>query len=214
MMPHAPQRRAPAVALACAVLVGFGCGRTELDGLTLSPGPPEAQAGAAQAAPSPTLDPSLSPSEPQLPPIASTVDCEPSPETCNGRDDDCNGLVDDVAPEPCAGGGARYCIAGHMSDCPRRCERCLPGSERICQLSYCTYWGVQTCSADGKSFSFCREQRVPRECAKVAERFQNSRELEQCCLDNGYCCVDTHDLNGNGDRAEMLGRCEAVECSP
>ena len=39
-----------------------------------------------------------------------------------------------------------------------------------------------------------------------------SPELEECCIDNGYCCVDEFDLDNDGDRTEMLGRCEAVMC--
>ena len=53
--------------------------------------------------------------------------CEPSEEICNGRDDDCDGRVDEVPPVPCPGGGERYCVAGRMSQCPRRCDVCIPG---------------------------------------------------------------------------------------
>jgi len=141
--------------------------------------------------------------------------CVPTSEVCNGLDDDCNGTVDDgLPPIACAGGGSSYCIAGKMSECPRRCEVCLPGSERICFISYCTYWGAQSCAADGRSFGPCHEEMVPHECAKIVDTKKRSRELEQCCLDSGYCCKDEFDLDGDGDHAEMLGRCESVACTP
>jgi hypothetical protein len=139
--------------------------------------------------------------------------CTPSPESCNGKDDDCNGRVDDgVPPVPCSGGGQRYCVAGRLSACPSRCDACVPGSERVCFHSYCTFWAVQACTADGKSFGICRETRVPSECADVSDRYHESPELEQCCIDKGYCCHDEFDLDHDGNRSEMLGSCEEVSC--
>jgi hypothetical protein len=141
--------------------------------------------------------------------------CVPSPETCNGIDDDCNGQIDDgLAPVPCPGGGARYCVAGRMSACPERCEVCIPGSQIVCFNSYCLYWGVRTCAADGKGFGPCREQHPPPECAGTARDSRDSPELERCCLDHGYCCTDRHDLDGDGDTTELLGACGGVLCAP
>jgi hypothetical protein len=137
--------------------------------------------------------------------------CVPAPEQCNGRDDDCNGRVDEVSPVPCPGGGFSYCVGGRQSACPSRCEVCVPGSERICFVSFCTFWGVQTCTADGRSFGACREERVPSECAGVGSA-RNLGALERCCLDHGYCCVDSEDLDHDGNRAEMLGACGDVQC--
>jgi hypothetical protein len=74
----------------------------------------------------------------------------------------------DLAPIPCPGGGFRYCVAGHVSACPERCEACLPGSERVCFISYCLHWGVQTCAADGRTFGPCREEKPPGACTEVA----------------------------------------------
>jgi hypothetical protein len=138
--------------------------------------------------------------------------CVPSTEVCNGADDDCDGVVDEVPAEACQGGGFRYCIAGTMSECPRRCEVCVPGGVRVCQNSYCTFWGEQECAGDGQGFGSCRERRVPPECDATARKHQSSPELEQCCLDNGYCCLDMHDLDGDGNRSEMLGNCSQVRC--
>ncbi|HEX4335393.1 MAG TPA: hypothetical protein VH062_05735 [Polyangiaceae bacterium] len=147
--------------------------------------------------------------------VPKTHRCEPVPETCNGRDDDCNGHVDDaIAPVPCSGGGSRYCVAGSLTACPTRCDACVPGSERVCFHAYCTYWAVQECTADGKAFGTCREQLVPTECAGVADKHQESPELEQCCIDSGYCCHDEFDLDHDGDRSEMLGTCDEVTCRP
>jgi len=138
--------------------------------------------------------------------------CVPSAEACNGADDDCNGVVDDLPPEACENGGFRYCIAGSLSACPRRCELCMPGGVRICQHSFCTFWGEQECAGDGQSFGACREAQPPPECAGIARQHKGSRELEQCCLDNGYCCLDSYDLDGDGSRSDMVGNCDDVRC--
>jgi len=138
--------------------------------------------------------------------------CVAVPEECNGRDDDCDGAIDNLPAEACPGGGFRFCVAGRLSVCPRRCDVCVPGSVRVCENSFCSFWGEQECAADGQGFGNCREAVPPPECAATAKKFESSRQLEQCCLDNGYCCLDEHDLNGNGNRREMLGACGDVTC--
>jgi hypothetical protein len=145
-------------------------------------------------------------------PLEGPARCDPSPEACNGRDDDRNGAVDDLPAQACPGGGFRFCVAGRLSECPKRCEVCVPGSVRICQNPFCTFWGEQECAADGQGFGTCREANPPPECATVARKHQESRELEQCCIDNGYCCLDEHDIDRDGDRREMLGACGDVTC--
>ncbi len=92
-----------------------------------------------------------------------------------------------------------------MSKCPKRCDLCVPGSQRVCYLSYCRYWGVQTCTADGRSFGLCLEQAPPPECQAVANAEHGSAALEQCCIDNGYCCVDTYDLESQRQLAGAFG---------
>ena len=189
--------RRVAAALAVAAL-GFACSRTGLP-LDFDDGPLD---GAVAALPLLDFDAG----------VAVGPACTPEEETCNGRDDDCDGDVDEVTPIPCPGGGSRYCVGGQMSECPRRCDVCLPGSLRICFTTYCTFWGEQTCAADGRGFGPCVEERVPRGCEDVAMEHQNSPELEQCCIDKGYCCMDDFDLDSDGDRRELLGRCDEVSC--
>jgi hypothetical protein len=190
------------VALMALGVTVSGCGRT---GLTAEDLDEDIEVPAS-------VDSGLDGAKPDTnPPPPSS--CTPSPEVCNGKDDDCNGLVDDgLASIPCSGGGFRYCVAGRMSDCPTRCEVCMPGSSRACFLSYCKYWGTQTCAADGRTFGYCAEDTPPPECKAIADTNKYSRELEQCCLDNGYCCRDDFDLNKNGITNEHIGRCEAVTC--
>ena len=124
---------------------------TAIDAGGPRPGPTSADAG------------SIQPNETSRDP-----NCVPSAEACNGVDDDCNGAIDDVPAVACASGGFSYCVAGQQSACPSRCETCIPGSERVCFTSYCTFWGTQTCTADGRSFGSCHEHRVPSECAGAA----------------------------------------------
>jgi hypothetical protein len=133
-------------------------------------------------------------------------------EECNGRDDDCDGAIDDLPATACDGGGFRFCVAGRLSECPKRCEVCVPGSVRICQNPFCTFWGEQECAGDGQGFGGCREADPPPECASIAKKKGDSAELEQCCIDNGYCCLDEHDLDDDGNHREMLGACTDIAC--
>jgi hypothetical protein len=156
---------------------------------------------------------------PPPPPPPPTPDagpvCHPQPETCNGIDDDCNGAVDDgLPPIPCPNGGARYCVSGTYSECPRRCEVCVPGSERECFTTFCSFWGTQACASDGRSFGPCKEALPPADCQAVTDQSKYTSDLEKCCIAQGLCCLDEFDLNGNGDKTEMLGRCDSVMCGP
>jgi hypothetical protein len=140
--------------------------------------------------------------------------CVPATEVCNGKDDDCDGLIDEEQPPyPCPNGGFRYCVGGTYSVCPVRCDVCLAKSERICFRTFCTYWGKQICADDGRSFGSCMESPVPRECEQISKDKMHSRELEQCCIDNNYCCRDEFDLDHDGDTGDMVGHCEAVMCT-
>ncbi|MCC6213706.1 MAG: hypothetical protein IT376_02475 [Polyangiaceae bacterium] len=216
-----PLQHACRAVIPLAIVAAGACGRTDLGPWELAELEPSADAGtlgedAAADATLPVAD--ATPDAPADAPspeggAGGSSGCTPAPEECNGLDDDCNGVVDDGLPaEPCPGGGARYCVAGRLSECPKRCEVCIPGSERVCQVAYCLYWGVQTCSADGRSFGVCREQSPPAQCKQAAKTHERSAELEQCCIDAGYCCRDEYDLDRDGDKSEHLGACEAVTC--
>lgn len=206
----------------CALLCAAACARTGLYPGELSESDTGSSGGSAGSGgvgvggqptkPIPTnTPPALDAGAPNVPSDEPPL-CEPSAEECNGRDDDCNGAVDDLQAEACPGGGFRFCVAGRLSECPKRCEVCVPGSVRICQNPFCTFWGEQECAADGQGFGNCREADPPPECAAVARKHEESRELEQCCIDNGYCCLDEHDVDRDGNRREMLGACEDIAC--
>ena len=203
-------------ALLPLALVAAGCGRTEIDPAWLAPtdagldspfdAPIDLPVDRFDAPPDRPVDP---PGDAAPPP-----GCVPQPEVCNGIDDDCNGQVDDgLPPIPCSGGGSRFCVAGAYSACPKSCEVCVPGSSVVCYQTICTHWGFQTCASDGRSFGRCTEAQVPSDCKTIAEQASPGPELEQCCLDAGYCCLDSYDLDNDGDRTEMLGQCGAVACT-
>jgi hypothetical protein len=168
--------------------------------------PPEAKPDAT-----PDLPREAAPAE--RPPVEAGPVCQPQPETCNGLDDNCDGRVDEDQPAiPCPNGGSRYCVGGRYSECPRRCEVCIPGSERECFTSFCLYWGTQFCASDGRSFGTCKETTPPAACRAIADKHRKSPELEQCCIDQGFCCLDDFDLDNDGDTKDMVGRCDTVMC--
>ena len=127
----------------------------------------------------------------------------PAPDPCTSR-----------PPVPCPGGGFQYCVAGSYSACPQRCAVCIPGSQRVCFLGYCDHWGTQSCTSDGMSFGYCQEQSPPSACDSLAKADHESAALEQCCIDNGYCCADDFHLSDAGAGAEQAGRCGSVSCTP
>ena len=190
--------RGPAVLGVISLLaIGLGCGRNALE---------------VDGAPARAVEP-IGPRGRPPPARIDAGPCVPAAETCNGLDDDCDGTVDELPAMACEGGGSRYCVAGSWSECPRRCDFCRPGSERICFVGYCTYWATQRCSADGLAMGPCVELEAPPECIDIAREHHRSPELEQCCIDNGYCCRDDHDLDGDGYRAESIGACAEVTCT-
>jgi hypothetical protein len=195
------------LAVACATAA---CSRTGLDvglefGLPLrdAGADDDADGGMAPNAPipstptsTPTIPTSIPTAMPMPPPTAAPDPCVDKP------------------PIPCSGGGYQYCVAGSYSACPQRCGVCIPGSQEVCFISYCHSWGVQTCAGDGLSFGTCQEESPPAACASIADEQHASAALEQCCIDNGYCCQDQFDLDGNGDSSGPLGQCSGVTCSP
>jgi hypothetical protein len=142
-------------------------------------------------------------------PVAKDVVVAPPPPTPAPSDPCAN-----MPPIPCPGGGYQYCVAGAYSQCPQRCVACIPGSQRVCFLGYCNHWGIQTCSADGMSFNYCQEESPPGACDSLARADHASAALEQCCVDNGYCCADVFNLSGTGNTGGQVGQCSSVTCSP
>jgi hypothetical protein len=180
--------------LSLALIASFAaCSRSDLD---TSFGPPEPEAGASLS------DPDAAPVPPiAAPPEAGETVRSASPDPCAS-----------APPIPCPGGGFQYCVVGHYSDCPTRCTVCIPGGKRVCFNTFCNFWGGQTCTADGQSFSPCAEGEPPPQCAALAKSQSNSPELEQCCIDQGYCCKDEFDLNHNGSTSDSIGPCASVSC--
>jgi hypothetical protein len=133
----------------------------------------------------------------------------PSPPATAPSTDPCASMP----PLPCAGGGYQYCVAGHYSQCPKRCSVCVPGSSRVCFLTYCKAWGTQTCAADGLSFGYCQEGNPPSQCQSVGDDNKPTPALEQCCIDSGRCCQDLFDLNGNGATNDLIGNCSGTSCN-
>jgi len=188
------------------LLLVLGCGRSALDFGDLGPD--------ASVLEDP-VDPD-DPDDPDLPDPDPIVPCVPADERCDGIDNDCDAQIDEGLPaEPCPNGGASYCVGGRRTECPRGCAVCQPGSERVCFVSYCTIWGEQQCESDGRGWRRCREQEPPDACKSDDNGFggaSDSEEAERCCIEEGFCCEDYWDLDGDGDTDEMVGACDGVSC--
>jgi hypothetical protein len=105
-------------------------------------------------------------------------------------------------------------VSGAYSACPQRCDVCVPGSERECFTTFCSFWGTQACASDGRSFGPCKEALPPDSCKAVTDQSKYTAELEKCCIADGLCCLDEFDLDGDGDTKDMLGQCDSVTCGP
>jgi hypothetical protein len=113
----------------------------------------------------------------------------PQREVCgDGVDQDCTG-----EDEPCC---------NPYPDC-----FCVPGAVRYCDgPTYCQ-WGVQYCRDDGMGWTSCDETGSgPPGCPGMAFN-------TQCCIDEGSCCQDFHDVDMDGDRQESVGACEETLCA-
>jgi hypothetical protein len=147
--------------------------------------------------------------EPETPP---EPECEPEEEVCDGEDNDCDGEVDeDIPPEPCEESGSRRCVMGRWSECPPVCTGCVPGTVRQCFEAYCTGWGVQTCN-DGGYWNTCQEAAVPGNCDDGFGWVDSVASTGQCCIDEGFCCQDYWDLDGDGDTDDSVGTCYGIDC--
>lgn len=140
-------------------------------------------------------------------------ECEAEEEICDGEDNDCDGEIDeDIPPEPCTGSGSSRCVMGHWSECPQPCDVCVPGTVRQCFETYCTGWGVQTCATDGRSWNYCEEAPVPNACDDGFGWVDSVPSTEQCCIDEGFCCQDYWDLDGDGQTDDSVGTCYGIDC--
>jgi len=199
---HGPGPALVAIAAVSLPALLTGCSRTSLEideGLAL----PILDAAVADDQPEAAIAQDAADAAQDVVAVVHAVDAAPPPDPCAV-----------MPPVPCPGGGYAYCVAGEYSACPTRCGLCVPGSQQVCFISYCHSWGVQICAADGLSFGYCQEQSPPSQCESIADQDHESAALEQCCIDNGYCCQDQFDLNGNGTTGEPIGRCSGVTCSP
>jgi hypothetical protein len=191
--------RASSIRLLCylslAVIACFAaCSRSELDF-----GSPELEGGANLSDPDAAAVPATAAASQTG--EASEAGKAMSPDPCAN-----------APPIPCPGGGFQYCVVGRYSDCPTRCIACIPGGKRVCFNTYCNFWGGETCTADGQAFGNCVEHAPPPQCEAIAKEHSSSPELEQCCIDQGYCCKDEFDLNHNGITNESIGQCGSVSC--
>ena len=154
-------------------------------------------------------------SPPELPPPPPDGPvCVPKGETCNGADDDCDGRgrredrPRSPAPTAATASASAATTPNARAAARSACRAAsAPASRRSARSG-----APRRAPTTGMSFGACKESHAARACREIANRMMRSPELEECCIDNGYCCVDEFDLNNNGDRTEMLGRCEAVMC--
>jgi hypothetical protein len=143
----------------------------------------------------------------------SDTDADSDGDIDGGGGDQCPPGVEMPTDEICFDDLDNDCDGETDEDCTREDCLCIPGARRICDYSpiYCA-WGEQFCAADGLSWGPCAEITIPLECAPVETWY--SPMAEACCIDQGYCCQDQWDLDGDGDGWESLGNCVDIVCVP
>ena len=71
-------------------------------------------------------------------------------------------------------------------------------------------WGLQYCASDGTVWERCDEVVIPTQCAAID--YWYSPAAQACCVDNGFCCQDVWDLDGDDNVIEELGDCIDIVC--
>ena len=127
-----------------------------------------------------------------------------APERCNGIDDDCDGEVDEDLVQDCDEFGRRTCVDGEWTDC-HECTVCIPGSRRFCDTPSHDNWGEQICNDDGDGWGECYEISAPSGCEGYVYD-------QHCCLEEGHCCQDWQDFDGDGDYNDTVGACDDIIC--
>ncbi len=100
----------------------------------------------------------------------------------------------------CEDDGSPYTITG---------ECCIPGAWRYCSTEH-ALWGIHYCEEDGEAWGVCSEVTIPADCVHVDGWF--SPDIEACCIEQGFCCQDTWDLDADEDLWESLGDCTDIVC--
>jgi hypothetical protein len=135
--------------------------------------------------------------------------CEATDQTTTDGDADADeGGGEDADADADEGGGEDADADGDTghTDCA-----CVAGAVRFCDTPQYCNWGSQVCRTDGLDWGSCDElAAIPLECQGID--YWYSPASEACCIDQGFCCQDMWDLNGDGDTWESLGNCADIVC--
>ena len=72
-------------------------------------------------------------------------------------------------------------------------------------------WGRQVCADDASRWERCEAIESPPASCDTIEQWY-SPASEACGIESGMCCMDTWDLDSDGDAWESLGNCVDIIC--